>query len=91
MWNYKQRMSGLVAWFSTQLIVRPYITNATTTGKVGVVLGKLNVLFIICHLYQGILFAFGDAISQKLIERKEKYDWGRTCRFGLVGFFYVVS
>jgi len=41
-------------------------------------------------LNQGVLFAFGDVISQKLIERK-KINWGRTGRFGLVGFFFVVG
>ena len=38
-----------------------------------------------------MLFALGDVIAQKLIEKQKKLDWGRSARFGLVGFCFAVS
>jgi len=43
------------------------------------------------HLLVGVLFALGDVIAQKLVEKQKKLDWGRTSRFGLVGFCFAVS
>ncbi|XP_065898101.1 protein Mpv17-like [Dysidea avara] len=37
----------------------------------------------------GVLFALGDVIAQKLIEKQKKLDWGRSARFGLVGFCFA--
>jgi len=42
-------------------------------------------------LYVGVLFALGDVIAQKLVEKQKKLDWGRTSRFGLIGFCFAVS
>ena len=37
----------------------------------------------------GIIMGAGDALSQKVIEKKPKYDFERTVRFTAIGFFFV--
>lgn len=35
--------------------------------------------------------SLGDSIAQKLIEKKDTFDWPRNARFAAIGLCFVVS